>query len=667
MKLPRQAMARQPQIKECNMVSMRSVQDSNGSHSSWLPEDTSELRRYLQGADTVALLPTVAHLTRDPSVLRKEWKPAFYYGNPISGLPQDEEDKIRDFCAEKLIEFVRSGKPVPSQRSYDEVRAFCQWMMPEVHEGYTGMLIEELVCDKHDPREPRWKLDSKSGAVAPHVLIIGAGESGLLLGYRLKQAGVPFTIIEKNPGVGGTWFENDYPGCRVDANSFFYSYAFARNIWEEYYSQAPDLRKYFARIAEETGLYENIVLNAEVTACVWDEQAAKWKVEYRQGDTIQLIESEFVTSAVGQLNRPSLPNIKGRELFAGPAFHSARWDHNVDLTGKRVAVIGIGASAIQIIPQVAKVAERVTVLCRSMPWLVPTPLIHEHVSEGMKWALQNIPSYALWLRATLALPGAYGMLDWVVVDPDYPPTERSVSALNDQVRAVITAWIEERIADRPDLRDLLIPSSPFAAKRITRDNGSFIETLKRDNVVVNRTPIQEIEEGGIVFTDGSREDYDVIIYATGFHASRFLMPMKVLGEDSRDLHAVWDGDDARAYLGMTVPHFPNLFILYGPNTNQAVHGGSAIMWTEFSVKYVLDAVHQMTLQGFRSLSVKQDVFETYSDRIDEAGALRTWGFSDVSSWYKNSKGRSTQNFPFSSYELWWRTHQVDLSDYELTY
>jgi len=181
---------------------------------------------------------------------------------------------------------------------------------------------------------------------------------------------------------------------------------------------------------------------------------------------------------------------------------------------------------------------------------------------------------------------------------------------------------------------------------------------------LNTGRIKEIDAEGVIFADGSREDYDVLVFATGFQASKFLMPMTVTGEGGVDLHAAWDGDP-RAYLGMTVPGFPNMYVLYGPNTNQVVHGGSAILWTEFSVKYVLSAIRQMIEGGCRALSVKQDVYDTYAARVDEANALRTWGFSACTSWYKNAKGRVTQNFPFSSYEIWWRTHELSLADYEL--
>ena len=637
---------------------------TQGSDTAWPPADATALRRHLEHADLVALLATVAHLTRDPSLLREEWRPVLCYGVAESAMSPAVEAEVRDLCTEKLLAFATAGSPPPRQCGYDEVRRFCEWMMPSVHEGYSAMVLEDLVGEGNDPRRPQWRVDAVAQAAVPKVAIIGAGESGLLLGYRLKQAGVPFVILEKNPDVGGTWYENRYPGCRVDCNSFFYSYAFARHIWDDYYGHAADVQQYFARVAADAGLYEHIELEAEVTCCTWDAEAASWRLEYIKAGATHALDCAILVSAVGQLNRPAWPDIKGIDTFRKPSFHSAQWRHDVDLAGKRVAVIGTGASAAQIVPQLARVAAQVTVLARTATWLLPTPLLHEKVSDGHKWVFAHVPAYAMWYRATLTLPGAYGMLDGVTVDPGYPPTERAVSAANDAARAAITAWMEEQLEDRPDLRDFVIPTTPVGAKRIIRDNGTWIATLKKDNVSLDTRRISAIDADGVVFADGSRVDCDVLVYATGFQASKFLMPMTVTGEGGVDLHAAWDGDP-RAYLGMTVPGFPNLYVLYGPNTNQVVHGGSAILWTEFSVKYVLSAIRQMLATGSRALSVKREVYDDYSARIDEANALRTWGFSSCTSWYKNAKGRVTQNFPFSSYEIWWRTHELNLADYEV--
>jgi 4-hydroxyacetophenone monooxygenase len=624
------------------------------------------LLRHLDGADIPTLIITTAFLSRDYTLLRDAWRPEIVFGIAESGMSEALEAEVRETCFQALKSFRDGAGEPPGPPTYDEMCRIANWMMGPEIEPFIPQVYEEVVVSEFDPRAPRWTKDQLAPDRDLSVAIIGAGESGILAGLRLKQAGIPFVIFEKNDEVGGTWYENHYPGCRVDCNSFFYSYALARGLWPDYYGKAEDVLDYFKEVARQHGLYEHIRFNTVVAACRWDEAAGQWNLLLQTAAGEEEFRSEILVSAVGQLNRPSLPDIPGQDDFLGPSFHSARWDHSVDLSGKKVGVIGTGASALQFIPEVAKIAEHVTVFARTPPWLLPTPLLHEAVSESMQWLLQHLPFYSMWYRVTLAFPGAKGMLDGVVVDPDFKPTEKSVSALNDAVRQVVTDWITAQAVDRPDLLDSVIPDTPIGAKRIIRDNGTWIATLKRDNVNVVRNKINAVTPVGIVCDDGGEHQLDAIVYGTGFHASQFLMPMQVIGRDGVDLHEVWDGDDARAYLGMTVPQFPNMFILYGPNTNQVVHGGSAIMWSEFSVKYLLDALRQLLSSGATAMDVKDETYWSYSRRMDEASLLRAWGFSKVSSWYKNSKGRATQNYPFSSAELWQRTHEVDLSDYELT-
>jgi 4-hydroxyacetophenone monooxygenase len=625
--------------------------------------DDSSLRQSIEDADLPALLATVYYLTRDAAALRPEWKPRLEFGVVVSGLTPDEERRVRDYCLDRLRDFRDSGMTAPPAPTYDDVQNVGYWLMDETVEPSLQLTLEEMVVSGHDHRKPRWSKAKINDGRPFSVGIIGAGESGLLTAIRLRQAGIPFAIYEKNVGVGGTWLENHYPGCRVDCNSFFYSYAFGRTVWNDYYGHAKDVQAYFATVTKDTGIWNNIEFETEVKEASWREDAAVWELVGTGPSGVIRRTHNILISAVGQLNRPLYPDIRGRETFSGPHFHSARWDHSVDLAGKRVGVIGTGASAAQFIPQIAQQAANVTIMARTVSWLLPTPLLQEKVSLGQRWLLDNIPGYAMWYRATLVLPGSIGMLDGTVVEPDYPPTETAVSAKNDAARKAILDWLEPQIEDRPDLRPAVLPSSPLGAKRIIRDNGAWVKTLKRDNVEVVRTPIDCIGEHRAIFEDGTHREFDILVYGTGFQAARFLFPMEITGRKGARLREIWNDDDAAAYLGMTVPSFPNLFILYGPNTNQVVHGGSAIMWTEFSVAYVLDAIRVLLERDAKAMDVRPEVFHTYMERIDKANRLRAWGFSKVNSWYKNSKGRATQNFPFATSELWQRTREVSLSDY----
>lgn len=617
-----------------------------------------ELEAHIADADLPALILTCAHVSGDPQAwLRDEWRPVNEFGVLVSRLDEDTTETIRAEALALLKGKFAESAAAPDYPTVDIATKAAHWLMgPEKAadvEGVVPLACEELVFGEADPRQPRWRKDGIAPGRNFHVVVIGAGESGVLTGHRLTQAGVNFTILEKNDEVGGTWYENRYPGCRVDCNSFFYSFACGRAEWTDYYGLATDVGLYLKGVSEQWGIRDNIRFNHEVTRCRWDEAAQKWHVTAIGPEGEMTMMADVVVSAVGQLNRPMMPDLKGMESYRGPSFHTARWDHSADCKGRRVGIIGTGATALQIVPQVAKVAEKVTVFARTTPWLLPTELLHETVPEGMTWSLRNIPGYAMWYRFSLAVPGAIGMLDGAVVDPSYPPTERAVSAFNDKVRATITAWMEQQIADRPDLRDVLIPAtSPVGGKRIVRDNGTWARTLKRENVQIEKSRIERVTEKGILTEDGTAHDIDVLVYATGFHASKFLMPMEIEGRNGT-LERMWDGD-ARAYLGMTVPGFPNFFIFYGPNTNQVVHGGSAFLWTEFSLNYLMDALKTMLADGIASVDVKENVYQDYCDRVDEANLLRAWGFSKVNSWYKNARGRVTQNWPFSSAELWSR-------------
>lgn len=617
----------------------------------------TELETHIESADLAALIVTCAHLSGDTGWLRPEWRPVNEYGVLVSRLDAATTADVKARALGLLREKFAQAAPAPEYPTVDFAHAVAHWLMGEDHiddvDAVVPLACEELVTRDVDPRRPKWN----KAKLAPNrdfkVAVIGAGESGILTGHRLKQAGVDFVIFEKNVEVGGTWFENHYPGCRVDCNSFFYSFGCGRAEWRDFYGKAADVGAYLKQTSEQWDIRGHIRFSHEVRRCRWDEAAKKWHLSVMGPEGEFTTVADVVVSAVGQLNRPMVPDFEGKDSYQGSSFHTARWDHSVDCAGKKVGIIGTGATSLQIVPQLAKIAEKVTVFARTTPWLLPTELLHEEVPAGLDWLFRNVPSYAMWYRYTLAVPGAIGMLKGVVVDPAYPPTETAVSAFNDKVRAAITAWMEDQISDRPDLRELLIPvSSPVGGKRIVRDNGTWAKTLKRENVKIEKTGIDRVTEKGILTADGAEHDLDVLVYATGFHASKFLMPMEIEGRDGT-LERYWNGD-ARAYLGMTVPGFPNFFIFYGPNTNQVVHGGSAFLWSEFSLTYLMNALEKMLAQDLQAVDVKESVYHDYCKRIDDANLLRAWGFSKVNSWYKNAKGRVTQNYPFSTAELWSR-------------
>ena len=303
--------------------------------------------------------------------------------------------------------------------------------------------------------------------------------SGLLAAHRLQQAGVPFVIFEKNGDVGGTWLENSYPGCRVDNPNHNYSYSFAqRHDWPLHFSSQDVLLDYFRRCADVFGLREHIRFGTEVTAAEWSDTDRQWTVCVRTADgRDEAVTADAVISAVGQLNRPLYPDIQGRDSFTGTAFHSARWNHDVDLRGKRVAVIGTGASAVQFIPEIAPVVGELLVFQRTPPWLGPTPEYHDPVSSELRWLYAHVPSYSEWNRFWIFWKMGDGVLPGVTVDPDWDQSTGSVSFFNDMVRQLMTAYLATEFAARPDLLPHVIPTYPPGAKRLLRDNGVWAGAL----------------------------------------------------------------------------------------------------------------------------------------------------------------------------------------------
>jgi 4-hydroxyacetophenone monooxygenase len=326
-------------------------------------------------------------------------------------------------------------------------------------------------------------------------------------------------------------------------------------------------------------------------------------------------------------------------------------------------VIGTGASAVQFIPVIAEQVADLVVFQRTAPWLVPTPDYHEEVADEVRFLLRHIPSYAHWYRFWLFWRNAEGMLPLVAVDPEWEPQERSVSAANEMLRMLLMGYLEFEFGDRPDLLEKITPDYPPSAKRVIRDNGIWARTLKRDNVHLVTEKISEITPAGVVTADGVEHQVDVIIFGTGFTASRFLTPMKVVGRGGIDLHERWDGN-ARAYLGVVVPRFPNLFLLYGPNTNIVING-SIIYFSECEVHYLVECLRLLFDTGRGALDCREAVHDAYNVRIDEGNLQRAWGGSKVNSWYKNETGRVAQNWPFSLLDYWRQTRAPDPTDYEL--
>ncbi len=624
-----------------------------------------ELRAVVEAAELHALLPTLAQLTGDLSLLRDDLRiPAEGLLSPDLALSEEAVAAGREVAFQALAAYRDAGAPKPSLPNEGDLRKMIEFIVGEATDEWYPVVREELALGDEDLRAPQWHREEIAPGRTVRAAVVGAGMSGLLAAHRLHQVGVEVEVLEKDHEVGGTWLENTYPGCRVDVPNHFYSYAAAQsNEWPQFFSTQPALLEYFKGFADRHDLRRLIRFRTEVLEARWDDEAQEWEVRTREPDGSERTDRyEILVSAVGQLNRPKYPDVPGVGTFAGPAFHTARWDHSVDLAGKRVGIIGTGASAAQVIPEIAPVVGSLRVFQRTPPWLAPTPNYHDDLPEALRWFMRLVPDYSHWDRLWQFWRMHEGLLPAAHVDPEWPDQHRSMSALNEMVRLMLAAHLEAEFTD-PELREKMIPPYPPMAKRIIRDNGSWAKALQRDNVTVDTTPIEAITERGVRTADGVEHELDVLIYGTGFTASEFLTPMQVKGVGGVDLHERWDGD-ARAYVGVTIPEFPNLFLLYGPNTNIVING-SIIYFTECEVRYLTEAVRLLLETGHRSLDCKPEVHDAYNERIDAANRQMVWGAAEVNSWYRNKKGRVAQNWPFSLLEYWEQTRTVDPDDYVL--
>ena len=659
-----------------------------------------ELDTLCDDADLPSLLAALACATGDMSLAPETlWLDPARALEPDDGWDAGQVEQARILAISGLRRLSRPGdvgglKPGRS-RSADNARRAARkaaaprlidWLTgADLDDGYRTMLAEELAIagDQRIPppidpqrrplggrnRDPAGAARSDSSAAgadrADHaVAVIGAGMSGILAAHRLRQAGVECTVLEKNGAVGGTWLENTYPGCRVDVFNHVYSYSGAQKAdWPEYHSRQEVLLDYFQGCARRWGIGDCIRFGATVESLAWDGAARRWNIRLLTPSGVETITAVAVISAVGQLNLPLVPFIEGAGDFAGQSFHSSAWRHDIDWRGLRVAVIGTGASAVQFIPHLADEAARLTVFQRTPPWLIPRPEYHEPLPKGLLRLFETVPGYANWFRLRLFWRTHEGAVSALRRDPSWPgPLNRSVSERNDLMRELLTGYLESEFADRPDLLAKVTPDYPVGAKRVVLDNGIWARTLKRPRVELVSDAITRITPAGVATADNRIHAADVIVYGTGFRASEFLMPIRVTGRGGADLHDRWAGD-ARAYMGACVPGFPNLFMLYGPNTNIVVNG-SIVYFAECAVHYAVECLRLLADTGAAAMDCRQEAYERYAATVDERNTEMAWGISQVNSWYKSPTGRVTQNWPFPLIDYWRQTRRPHPADYE---
>lgn len=626
--------------------------------------DPAEIRAAIGHADLRVLLMCLFHFTGEERWLQPPYQPVRdvrLIADPTAGFRPDVQAHIRK-SASGLLEL---GAPAPKVVDPDDAllhRMMSVCLGEIVDPAYVPMIREDMGFASGDAA---WSAPDGHRPTEHTVLIVGAGIAGLALAVQLERLGMAYRIVEKNDDVGGTWLENRYPGCRVDTPNHFYSYSFAPNHgWSHYFSPRDEIHRYLRSCAQSFGVHRRIRFGTRVTAAIWDESRRNWRVTVDSPDGTEELDASVLVSAIGQLNLPAIPAIDGMEEFQGPLFHSARWPEALDLTDKRVAVVGTGASAMQIVPTIAGQVAGLTVYQRSPQWARPVAEYRQPVKPGTQWLLRQVPFYAPWNRFTLFWRYGDGLLRFLRKDPAWPHPERSLNRVNDRHRQELTDFIRAQLDGRPELVDGCLPTYPPYGKRMLIDNGWF-ETLTKPHVRLVTAAIDHIVAGGVITADGAHDPADVIVLATGFKITDLAARLGIVGRGGRALADAWAGENPSAYLGITVPGFPNLFLMYGPNTNLG-HGGSIIFHAECQARYIAKMLVTMAEQNIGAIEVKQVVHDDYQRRLDHEHDTLIWTHPGMSTWYRNAAGRVISVSPWRLVDYWAMTHDPDVADYHTT-
>jgi 4-hydroxyacetophenone monooxygenase len=630
-----------------------------------MPRKKLDLASAIAEGDIRVLLMVLVHMTGDERWLEPPYKPkrdVRLIPDPDAGVPKDVQDEIRA----AVVRLYENGVPKPvitDPGNELTLRMMSATLGENVAPEYAPLMREEM---GFIPRDARWTQRPAEEKLADqHVLIVGAGVCAISLGVALGRLGIPYTIVEKEDEIGGTWYVNRYPGCGVDTPNHSYSFSFGeRNEWTRYFAQRQELLDYLLKVVREHGIRSHVRLNTELTASRWDETRQRWVSTLKTRNGEESFESTALVSAIGQLNDPAPAHFKGEEDFRGLAVHSALWSNDINLDGKRVAVIGTGATAMQFVPAIADRVSSVTVYQRTAQWARPVKGYSDPITEGARWLLAHLPFYVQWYRFNMFWRYGDGLLPFLRKDPDWPHPARAVNKGNDRHRQELTDFILSELDGRPDLIEKCVPTYPPYGKRILLDNNWF-KTLTRPNVELVTDPIDRFTRDGIVTADSKQRAHDIIVISTGFRVSEMAARLNITGRGGNNLRDVWANDNPTAYLGLTVPNFPNLFLMLGPNSGPA-HGGSVIFQSECQSRYISACLVEMVEKDIAAVDVRQEAHDRYIRKVDAEHERLIWTHPGMTTYYRNSQGRVFSAMPWRFVDYWAMTHDPDLSQYRQT-
>ena len=630
-----------------------------------VPFNEAIARAALDRADPNVLRLALYQATRDPELAAMQPSKAPFWGGAFN-VPVLGEADIQLVKA-KALAFLQEGSrdraPAPNET---ELRSWMGLLLGEpasevIYEFSRPALVEdEFPYGVEWTREPSAETKQKF-----HVVIIGAGLAGLAASIQLTRLGIPHVVIERNAGVGGTWWVNDYPECRVDVASHHYQYSFMKHYpWKHLFATQPELVAYAEEVVERYGLKPNICLETTLTGAKWDDGTKTWQITLRRPDgRNETITTNAIISAAGLFNAPKMPDIPGLDTFKGKMFHTTQWDHSYDYRGKQVGQIGVGSTGAQLMPEIARKASHLTVFQRSPQWVSDIAGYRDPITEEGQWLFDHFPHYWNWYSAStsaILIGDPEGLQNY---DREWQKRGGLVSKRNDEMRKYNLNYINAKVGHRPDLVKKVTPSHPPFTKRPVVDNGWF-DALNRDNVDLVTEPIERITPNGVKTKDGVEHKIDLLLLCAGFEVQRYLWPVKYQGRGGVTLEQAWSKDGARTYLGITVPDFPNLFTIYGPNSQ--VRGGGLITWGEIWGRYAIKSIVHLIETGQHAMEIKRDVFDSYNALMDKGLDECIWEAPGQKSYYTNDFGRQAVNMPWKPNEYYAWIREPNLEDYDVS-
>jgi len=569
---------------------------------------------------------------------------------PVAAAMSAEQ---KDFLKGKAVQWLlaNAGPRTVAPPSEEEHRRLFEMALGKEVGDLEYRVRKDLTCFKDFPYYERWDGEPAKVPEGFRVAVIGSGFAGVGMGVQLDLLGIPYDVFERRPEAGGVWSINRYPDVRVDTSSITYEFLFEREWqWSEYFARGPEVRAYLDHVSRKYGVHGKTRFSHDLTHASFDESRNLWRLEFDTPEGPVVHEANVIVSASGLFATPNIPHFEGQENFAGRIVHPARWPDDVELAGKRVAIIGNGSTGIQMLGVIAKDAEFAYAFQRTPQWISPRAKYGEIMEPETAWLLRNFPTYVNWWRLS-ALATLFDTHELMQTDPEWQASGGFVNRFSDAVRDELTQYIHEQTGGRKDLIDRLIPDyAPFSRRPVV-DNGWY-RALTRENVEL-------VTDKGIRTSDGTEREVDVIVTATGFAVEKYLWPARYTGKGGTDLHRLWDeGDGARAYLGMMVPDFPNLFTLYGPNSQPLSGGPSQPVWFSMWGGYAARAIMRMLREGKASVEVTPEAFATYNTALDEEAAklvqMTVEGGIDKNYYVNQRHNRLQVNAP------WYAPHYQDM-------